>query len=376
MVESEDGERPAGRCARRDAASRAESISGAAWAREGHAGPIANRRRALSGRPGGARRRGGRSRGSASGPAAGRRRSRSRTTRRTSRGSGSGCAYIVRVRRQIRAEQDPVGVAQEEGAGRVRLAAQLPEPRRDVDVEVRVASSMRPTSARSSAAHPTWAPMNVVRGCRPSTRSEGRPADSSNAPGTPGRRAGRRRSGRPEVPVRVVVELLPALVGRVERLEERDRVGDVDDHRDVELRGGLPERIESLVVHRHQPTGRIASPQAQQLPDLEPDGAALRPSREARAPPISPNDGSACPGVVVETREHAHPVRTGRRPALELARECLALASVQVDEQSRRPTRRAPRPAPPVRASPTRRRMAAPRWLWASTTANAGRRFT
>ena len=44
----------------------------------------------------------------------------------------------VRVRRQVRAEQDPVRVAQEECPRRVWLAAELADPRGDVDVEVRV----------------------------------------------------------------------------------------------------------------------------------------------------------------------------------------------------------------------------------------------
>src|SRR5438270_929928 len=77
-------------------------------------------------------------------------------------------------------------------------------------------------------------------------------------------------SGRPEVPVGVPLALLPSLVGRVERPEERDRVGDVDDDREVELRGRRPERVETRIVNRDEPPIGIARPQAEQFPDLEP----------------------------------------------------------------------------------------------------------
>ena len=47
-----------------------------------------------------------------------------------------------------------------------------------------------------------------------------------------------RRAG--ELPIRVAVQLLLALVGRVERIEERDRVGHMDQHRQVQLAGRGP----------------------------------------------------------------------------------------------------------------------------------------
>ena len=45
-------------------------------------------------------------------------------------------------------------------------------------------------------------------------------------------------------------ELEPALVVVVERLEERRRLGDVNEHRDVQPRAGLPDRIELGIVDR------------------------------------------------------------------------------------------------------------------------------
>ena len=135
-------------------------------------------------------------------------------------------------------------------------------------------SSSRPTSARSSAAQPTWAPTNVVARMPP-----------DEAPERPEQRVERRETRsvahldgprRPEVPVRVRVQLLPALVVRIERLEERDRVGDVDDDREAQVGGGRPERVEPRVVDVDEAAVGVARPQPEQLPDLEPARPARR----------------------------------------------------------------------------------------------------
>ena len=39
----------------------------------------------------------------------------------------------------------------------------------------------------------------------------------------------------------------------IERVEERDRVGDMDDHRTAQLGSRLPQGVETHVVHSHQP---------------------------------------------------------------------------------------------------------------------------
>ena len=129
----------------------------------------------------------------------------------------------------------------------------------------------------------------------------------------PGRVALVGRPGRPEVPVRMGVQLLPALVRRVERLEERDRVGDVDDDRQVELGGGRPERVEPRVVDGDEAAVGIARPQSEQLPDLEPAraprGGVPQPGRLGLA-----ERRVGGPAVVVEAGEDRDPIRD-RRPA-------------------------------------------------------------
>jgi hypothetical protein len=129
----------------------------------------------------------------------------------------------------------------------------------------------------------------------------------------------------------VGVELLPALVPGVERLEEGDRVGDVDDDREVKLCGGGPERIEAPVVDRDETAVGIARPQSEQLPDLEPARSPRRGVPQPGRLRLSERRVSG-PAVVVEAREDRDPIRICRLPSIDLRRQRVALAAVQVDD--------------------------------------------
>ena len=92
----------------------------------------------------------------------------------------------------------------------------------------------------------------------------------------------------------MVGELLPAFVVLVERVEEGHGIGDVHDHGQVQARCRRPEGVEPLVVHRYQPALRVASAQAERLPDLDAAGThpgclleALR-FHEAEVGPLRP----------------------------------------------------------------------------------------
>ena len=138
------------------------------------------------------------------------------------------------------------------------------------------------------------------------------------------------RPRRPEVPVRVLAELLVALVHRVERLEEGDRVGDVDGDRDAQLPRRRPEGIQPRVVDGHDPARPVTRGQPERLPGLQPAGArgyaGVQPSRLLLA-----EVGPLGPHRVVETGEDGHPAAE-RRPALDLARQPGAVAPVEVDD--------------------------------------------
>ena len=163
-------------------------------------------------------------------------------------------------------------------------------------------------------------------------------------------------SDRPGVPVRVGEQLLPALVRRVERLEEGDRVGDVDDDREPAARRRSAHsgssRGSSTATSR--PSGsRARRPSVFQT--LSPRAPRATESR-SRAASVSPNDGSVAQASHVEARDDDDPVRRGRRPAVDLGRERLALAAVEVDDRLDARTRRASRSARPRTAPPSRRR--------------------
>ena len=63
-------------------------------------------------------------------------------------------------------------------------------------------------------------------------------------------------------------QLQPALVVEVVRREERLRLGGVDEHRDVEARRRLPDRIELGVVDLQARAVRLLDAQAERLGDL------------------------------------------------------------------------------------------------------------
>src|SRR5450756_623340 len=171
-----------------------------------------------------------------------------------------------RVRRGVGPEQHAVVPAEEEAARAVRLPSELRDPGGDVDVPVRVRRE-----------HAIDAPEILRRASdvRADERRPGMPCDDgleSVDELVERRKAVLVRPApspcRPEVPVRMRTQLLVSLVRRVEGLEERDWVGDVDRHRQPERSGCRPEGVEPRVVHWHEPAGRVACPEPEQLPHL------------------------------------------------------------------------------------------------------------
>ena len=73
----------------------------------------------------------------------------------------------------------------------------------------------------------------------------------------------------------MVAELLVSLVKPVGRRKKGNRIGDVNRHRHVQLRAGIPHRIEARIVDLHQCAGRNVFPQIESegLQNLEAAGA-------------------------------------------------------------------------------------------------------
>ena len=128
------------------------------------------------------------------------------------------------------------------------------------------------------------------------------------------------------------MQLLPALVGRVERIEERDRVGDVDQHRQVQLAGGGPQRVEPRIIHRHQRAMLIAHMQAKRLPDLQPLGAARGLRAKLRGGPLAEAIAVLGPFAPIHAAEDAEALGRGGLEMLQpLVQDLLAPAAVEID---------------------------------------------
>src|SRR2546428_45730 len=98
-----------------------------------------------------------------------------------------------------------------------------------------------------------------------------------------------------------------------------------------QLGGGGPECAERRVVDRHEPAVEIAGPQSQQLPDLQPAGSARHRLAESLRLDLA-EAPVARPRLVVEAGEDGDTARIRRLPSLDLRREGVALAAVEIDD--------------------------------------------
>ena len=142
------------------------------------------------------------------------------------------------------------------------------------------------------------------------------------------------REAAPEVrPVGLLEQLLEPLVAAVDRVEERDRVGRVDEHGEIQLAGRREDRREPLVVGQHQRAALVDDAEAEVLPDLEPARARRRASA-AGSPTRTP---ASKPGRPIARRSTWQNVR--KRPgmravvAVEVALQLVAPEAVEVDDR-------------------------------------------
>src|SRR5579859_4551566 len=71
-----------------------------------------------------------------------------------------------------------------------------------------------------------------------------------------------------EMPIGMGLEFFPAFIGVIERLEKGDRIGDVDQHRQMEFACRFPQWNEAFVVNRYQLPFVIPNSQAEGFPYL------------------------------------------------------------------------------------------------------------
>ena len=109
----------------------------------------------------------------------------------------------------------------------------------------------------------------------------------------------------------------PSARGRVERIEEGDRIGDVDQHRQIQLAGSRPQRVESRIVHCHQRAVLIAHMQAEWLPDLQPLGTTRGLRAELRGGPLAEMIAMLRPLAPIDAAEDSEALGRGGLEMLE-----------------------------------------------------------
>ena len=101
-------------------------------------------------------------------------------------------------------------------------------------------------------------------------------------------------------------QLEPALVGVVDRLEELLRIGGVDEHRKLEPRARVPDRIELGIVELEARAVRLLDRQAEALRDLaDADRARGDVGLELRDRLLRPARSDV---LEVDAGQHAHAV--------------------------------------------------------------------
>ena len=136
-----------------------------------------------------------------------------------------------------------------------------------------------------------------------------------------------------EPPVRVGPQLVEPLVVRVERVEERDRVGGVDQHRQAQLAGEREHRDHARVVGQDERAGRVADGQPEVLPHLDARGrraAAASRSCAASSPVAVRRCASSAQSSWQNVRNRPG---CGAVVAVEVGLELVAPIAVEVDHR-------------------------------------------
>ena len=129
----------------------------------------------------------------------------------------------------------------------------------------------------------------------------------------------------------MLADLLPALVGLIDRVEECHRVGDVDQHRQAKLPGRFPDRDEPLIVHIHQLIVLILHLQSKRLPDLQSLCATFLLGPQPFCRPLREGVAHFAPPEPVHTAEDLEAIRRRVFEIIEMAfQDLLSPAAIQI----------------------------------------------
>src|SRR5665213_1229445 len=219
----------------------------------------------------------------------------------------------------IEAERDAAGMTDEEPSRRIGLPTQFGQTRGDIHIEVGIAVEHTPD------------PGEIFRVTSHMGADEyGARVLRDQALELLDQRLKRRELRTKEMPVRMRLKLLPAFVGVIKRLEEGNRVGDMDQHGDGRLAGGLPQVKEPWIIDWNQFTCSVPVMQAQRLPYFK----AARPATHA----VLQLAGHGLPEIrfgdqiPIAVREGEEAARIGAVIAIQIGLQFIAPHTVQVDD--------------------------------------------
>ncbi len=132
-----------------------------------------------------------------------------------------------------------------------------------------------------------------------------------------------------ETPIGMAEQLLQSLIEAVDRLEEGDRVGDVDQDRQPQLTGGIPERGETRIVRHQQVAVGILEVEAEVFPDFEPLGTRRHRLAETGDETIGETGGGRLGPV--DVAEGGEAAGIGTVVTVEVGLKLVAPAAVEVD---------------------------------------------
>ena len=150
-----------------------------------------------------------------------------------------------------------------------------------------------------------------------------------------------------QAPVRQQRQLEPAFVEAVDRLVERQRLADVEQHRDVEPRAQLEDGVQLRMVDRQAPAALVAHAEPEVLEELQADRPGRHVLLELRGGARAEARADAAAEVEVGEEDHAVRMRAAG-DGVEAAPQQAPPSPAQVDQHlqvQRVHLRHDPRPA-------------------------------
>ncbi len=142
----------------------------------------------------------------------------------------------------------------------------------------------------------------------------------------------RRKRRAEKLPIGMALQLFPAFVRFIQRIEKRHRISHVDHHGPIEFRRRLPDGIEPRIVDLHQFAMMIAHVQSERLPDLQTLRAPLRLLAQTLRRPLRKPIALLGPCVPIHAAKDGEAIGRGLLEMIEMfLKQFFAPPAVEID---------------------------------------------